>query len=59
MCPREDIAAILGRIIEAVTGQTYEDHVKQMVARPLGIRTLQLGRRGGPQLAPQPQTIGH
>ncbi|MCB2073478.1 MAG: MFS transporter, partial [Novosphingobium sp.] len=22
-------------------------------------RTLQLGRRGGPQLAPQPQTIGH
>ncbi|MCA9114512.1 MAG: beta-lactamase family protein [Planctomycetaceae bacterium] len=35
---------ILGRIIEAVTGQTYEAHVKQMVARPLGIRTLQLGR---------------
>lgn len=35
---------VLGRIIEAVTGQKYEKYVQREIARPLGIRTLQLGR---------------
>ncbi len=35
---------VLGRIIEAVTGQTYEAHVKKEILAPLGIKTAQLGR---------------
>jgi N-acyl-D-amino-acid deacylase len=35
---------ILGRIIEAVTGEAYEAHVKKQVLAPLGIKAAQLGR---------------
>jgi N-acyl-D-amino-acid deacylase len=35
---------ILGRIIEAVTGEPYEGHVKKEVLGPLGIKAAQLGR---------------
>ncbi len=35
---------LLGRVIEKVSGQTYEDYVKQSVLEPLGIRTMRLGR---------------
>lgn len=34
---------VLGRIIEAVTGQKYEAYVKKEVLAPLGIKTMQLG----------------
>ncbi|MFC1706389.1 serine hydrolase domain-containing protein [Planctomycetota bacterium] len=43
---------LLGRVIEAVTGQTYEDYVKQNVLAPLGIKTMQIGRTAKEQLAP-------
>lgn len=35
---------VLGRIIEAVTGMKYEDHVKKAVFTPLGITAPRLGR---------------
>jgi CubicO group peptidase (beta-lactamase class C family) len=35
---------VLGRIIEATTGEIYEAHVKKAVLEPLGIRSAQLGR---------------
>jgi CubicO group peptidase (beta-lactamase class C family) len=35
---------VLGRIIEAATGGTYEDYVKKEVLAPLGIKAAQLGR---------------
>lgn len=35
---------VLGRIIEEITGQTYEEHVKKDVLAPLGIKNMQLGR---------------
>jgi len=36
--------AILGRIIEAVTDERYEDYVMREVFQPAGIRSMQLGR---------------
>ncbi|HEY2414221.1 MAG TPA: serine hydrolase domain-containing protein [Pirellulaceae bacterium] len=36
--------SILGRIIEKVTGQPYEDHVRRAVLRPLGIERARIGR---------------
>ena len=42
---------ILGRIIEAVTGQKYESYVKNEVLGPLGIETMQLGRARSNQQA--------
>lgn len=35
---------VLGRIIEAVTGQKYEAYIKKEVLGPLGVKTAQLGR---------------
>jgi N-acyl-D-amino-acid deacylase len=35
---------VLGRIIEKVTGQAYEDHVNSMILMPLGIRRMQIGK---------------
>ncbi len=35
---------VLGRIIEAVTGQEYEAYVKKEVMSPLRVKTAQLGR---------------
>ncbi len=35
---------LLGRLIEVVTGQKYEAHVKKEVFGPLGVRSIQLGR---------------
>jgi len=35
--------SILGRIIEKVTGQSYEEHVRQAVLRPLGIERARIG----------------
>ncbi|WP_197442149.1 serine hydrolase [Thalassoglobus polymorphus] len=35
---------LLGRVIEKVTGQGYEVHVKQHVLAPLGITTMRIGR---------------
>jgi CubicO group peptidase (beta-lactamase class C family) len=34
---------LLGRAIEAVTGQTYEEYVKQTILAPLGITDMQIG----------------
>lgn len=36
--------AILGRIIERVSGMTYENYVKSAVLAPLGITRMQIGR---------------
>jgi N-acyl-D-amino-acid deacylase len=35
---------LLGRIIEAATGQTYEDYVKEHVLAPLGIHSMHIGK---------------
>lgn len=35
---------LLGRVIEKLTGQSYEDYVKQKVLGPLGIHSMRLGR---------------
>ena len=35
---------ILGRIIEKVTGQTYEDYINSAILIPLGIRRMQIGK---------------
>ncbi len=34
---------VLGRVIEKITGQTYEDYVRQAVLTPSGIRDMQIG----------------
>lgn len=36
--------SLLGRVIEAVSGQTYEQYVLSAVLEPLGIRRMQLGK---------------
>ena len=35
---------LLGRIIEKVSGRTYEEYVKEHVLQPLGIRSMAIGR---------------
>jgi N-acyl-D-amino-acid deacylase len=35
---------LLGRVIEAVTGISYEQYVRDQVLAPLGIRSMQLGK---------------
>lgn len=35
---------VLGRVIEAVTGQPYERYVQTHVLQPMGIRRMQIGR---------------
>ena len=35
---------MLGRVIEKLSGQTYEDYVRQHVLAPLGISTMQIGQ---------------
>lgn len=34
---------VLGRVIEKITGTTYEDYVRTNILAPLGINTMQLG----------------
>ena len=34
---------VLGRVIEKITGQSYEDHVRSALLNPLGIAATQLG----------------
>lgn len=34
---------LLGRVIEKLTGRTYEDYVKQQVLAPLGITSMRIG----------------
>src|SRR5882762_2994830 len=34
---------VLGRLIEKISGQRYDDYVKDHVLRPLGITRMQLG----------------
>jgi N-acyl-D-amino-acid deacylase len=43
---------ILGRIIERLAGQSYENHVRDTTLRPLGIRTMQIGHTLPPARAP-------
>jgi len=35
---------LLGRIIEKITGQSYEDYVRQQILLPLGISQMRIGR---------------
>jgi N-acyl-D-amino-acid deacylase len=35
---------LLGRVIEKITGQPYEQYVQEQVLAPLGIRSMQIGR---------------
>ena len=35
---------LLGRIIEKVTGQAYDDFVREQVLAPMGVRDMELGR---------------
>lgn len=35
---------LLGRVIEKITGQTYEEYVQDSVLKPLGIETMRIGR---------------
>ncbi|MFV1967573.1 MAG: serine hydrolase domain-containing protein [Pirellulaceae bacterium] len=43
---------LLGRVIEEVTGQDYEEYVKQQVLAPLGIRSMCLGKTRLPDRRP-------
>lgn len=36
--------SVLGRVIEKITGQTYENYVRNAILMPLGITDMQLGR---------------
>ena len=36
--------SVLGRIIEQVTGETYDNHVKKAILAPMGITRMTLGR---------------
>jgi CubicO group peptidase (beta-lactamase class C family) len=43
---------LLGRVIEAISGQSYEDYVKRTLLAPLGITRMQIGTsRPGAQLS--------
>jgi N-acyl-D-amino-acid deacylase len=44
--------AMLGRVIEAVTGEPYEQHVQRAVFEPAGVRTAELARSFREQRAP-------
>jgi N-acyl-D-amino-acid deacylase len=35
---------VLGRVIEAASGKSYQEFVRQKILAPLGIRTMQLGK---------------
>jgi CubicO group peptidase (beta-lactamase class C family) len=35
---------VLGRVIEKVSGQPYEEYVRQRVLKPIGVRDMRLGR---------------
>jgi len=37
---------ILGRIVEKISGMTYENYVKQQVLAPLGIENMNIGKNG-------------
>jgi N-acyl-D-amino-acid deacylase len=43
---------VLGRIIEHVSGQSYETYVRQHVLEPLGLTHMRLGRTRFPDAAP-------
>ena len=44
MKPRIALLAVLGRIIERVTGASYEQFVKEAVLAPAGVTRMRLGR---------------
>ncbi len=35
---------LLGRIVEAVTGKSYEDHVREVILIPMGIHDMRVGK---------------
>lgn len=43
---------ILGRVIEHVSGRSYEDYVKTRVLAPLGIKSMRIGRMSRDERAP-------
>jgi len=43
---------VLGRVIEKITGEPYEDHVRKAVLAPMGITAMRLGRSLLEQRAP-------
>jgi len=47
---------LLGRVIEKVTGLTYENYVKQYVLRPLGINAMRIGLTHKEDRAPKEVT---
>jgi len=47
---------LLGRVIEKITGQTYEDYVKRNVLGPLGITEMRIGRTAKEHRAPKEVT---
>jgi N-acyl-D-amino-acid deacylase len=44
--------AVLGRIIEAVTGEAYDDYVRRAILEPAGAHTVELGRSLPEERAP-------
>lgn len=44
---------ILGRVIEVITGQSYEQHVRQNLLWPMGIRNMRIGSAGKDSRYPQ------
>jgi CubicO group peptidase (beta-lactamase class C family) len=43
---------VLGRVIEKITGERYEDHVRKAILAPMGITAMRLGRTLLEQRAP-------
>jgi N-acyl-D-amino-acid deacylase len=35
---------LLGRVVEAVSGETYEDYVREEVLKPMGIHDMRIGK---------------
>lgn len=52
--------SVLGRVIEAVTGKSYEEYVRGEVLAPMGIHGMRLGRSSdGQRAAGEVQYYGH
>lgn len=48
--------AVLGRIIEKITGQSYENYVRTAIMAPLGISSIQMGKNLAADRAPNEVT---
>ncbi|MDB4439337.1 beta-lactamase family protein [Planctomicrobium sp.] len=35
---------LLGRVVEKISGQTYEEYVQESVLKPLGVKTMRIGK---------------